>query len=222
MNNWTDEVEILLKKLRLNSILLVKYHKASYLRLTNMLKYFRIPVIVLSGVSSVFNVLLKELIPYDSASMVCSFISLSVGLIGSIEMFLQLQHSIETDHTCIHGYGLIITNITKMISLSRENRTQDAMTFLDEISNAFNKLREISVVKDKIDNKILDINIITNITENDELKIINDKQWISKYSKILLNLPQSIGSSITLTPRRQSPNTSPQVSSRKNSSDLSV
>ncbi len=62
---WSTDIENVLDKLRLNCILRTKYHKSSYFMLKARLKYFKIPVIVLSGLSSVFNVALYNLVSQE-------------------------------------------------------------------------------------------------------------------------------------------------------------
>ena len=240
MNLWSEDVESSLIKLRLSCILLSKYHKASYFHLNNLLKYFRIPTILLSSISSVFNVLLKELIDPNTSSLVCCFISLSVGLIGSVELYLNIAKTMETDLHSSTAYGAIVSNITKMLSLDRNHRTIDPIKFLEDCNHEFSKLRENSVVRDiRLADRLLELNIIKINTESDELKIINNPNWIRRYQTFLLNIPNSIGggsvrsNSFTATPTpsprpsfsprpsitRPPPNASPQMLQRKQSVD---
>ena len=134
MNNnqrahWSDDTENVLKKIRLNSLLRSKYHKMSYFTMNKLLKYFRIPVIVLSGLSSVFNIALQRYIAADTASLICCFISLTVGLIGSIEMFLQIQKRMEIDLHNSKSFAFLATDISKLLNLSREHRTVDGLIY---------------------------------------------------------------------------------------------
>ena len=61
---WSLDIENMLDKLRLNCLMRSKFHKSSYFLLKARLKYFRIPVIVLSGLSSVFNETKKSVESY--------------------------------------------------------------------------------------------------------------------------------------------------------------
>ena len=56
MNDWSDETIKILDKIRLNSILLNKYYKKQHLALHAKIKYFKIPLIVLNGVSATASV----------------------------------------------------------------------------------------------------------------------------------------------------------------------
>lgn len=232
--NWTDEIENILKKLRLNSILLSKHHSTEYFKLCNLLKYFRIPVIVLSGFSSILDVILKDYIEVQTASIICCGISLCVGMIGSIELYLSIDKNKEIALHSSKAYSNIASNINKMLSLAREQRPNDGLNYLEEMCNEYNKIGDNSVVTDEmLNSKILELNIISQLTEQDEIKISKNIKWISKYQNMLLNVkdvannilpPISSKSSLTLTPRidesyspEQSIYNSPQQNRRKNS-----
>lgn len=173
--HWSEDVENILKKLRLNSLLRSKYHKISYFNMSKMLKYFRIPVIFLSGVSSVFSIALQMYIPVQTASLICCFISLIVGIIGSIEMFLQIQKRMEIDLHNSKSFSTLATDITKILNLSKENRTIDGITYLDEKMNEYNSLVDLSIVVDlQLHEKILELNLINNLTEEEELTVLSN------------------------------------------------
>ena len=56
MNVEHNDVDLILEKIRLNCIDLSDAHKQRYIVLTSMLKYYKIPVIVISGISSIVSV----------------------------------------------------------------------------------------------------------------------------------------------------------------------
>jgi len=183
---WSSDIETVLIKLRLNSLLRSKYHKASFEYMANLLKYFRIPVIVLSSLSSVFNVALQNLMDYRTSSLICCFISLSVGLIGSIELFLQIEKRKEIDLHNSKNYELIANDITKMLTLKPENRSIDGKQFLEDTMNKYNSLCDLSTVGDKVlHNRLLELNIISNISEEEELKIFRSQKSWNPYKTLL-------------------------------------
>ena len=79
MANWSCDIELILNKIRLKSNMLNKYHKTAYFQYQHLLKSFRIPVIILSGINSVFNVALDHYIDMQTVSLLCCFLSLTVG-----------------------------------------------------------------------------------------------------------------------------------------------
>ena len=172
--HWSDDIENVLKKIRLNSLLRSKYHKISYFNTNKLLKYFRIPVIVLSGISSVFNIALQRYIAIDIASLICCFISLTVGIIGSIEMFLQIQKMMEIDLHNSKSFAFLANDISKLLNLSREHRTVDGLIYLEEKMNEYNSLVDLSIVTDiHLEKKILELDLIDNLSENDQLRILS-------------------------------------------------
>lgn len=173
--HWSDDTENVLKKIRLNSLLRSKYHKMSYFNMNKLLKYFRIPVIVLSGLSSVFNIALQHYIAVDTASLICCFISLTVGIIGSIEMFLQIQKRMEIDLHNSKSFAFLATDISKLLNLSREHRTVDGLIYLEEKMNEYNSLVDLSIVTDvQLDEKILELDLIDNLTPEEQLNILSN------------------------------------------------
>lgn len=185
--HWTQDVENILKKIRLHSLMRSKYHQTSYFNMNRLLKYFRIPVIVLSAVSSVFSVVLPQYMNIETSSMICCFISLTVGLIGSIEMFLQIQKRMEIDLHNAKSFGILATDITKMLNLSFENRTVDGLSFLEEKMNEYNSLVDLSIVIDiQLHEKILELNLIDNLTEEEELSILTNDNLQSIFRRYKL------------------------------------
>ena len=55
-NDWTTDIECVLENIRVNSVLLTTEHKKRYFGLNQTLKYFRLPVIILSGINSIISV----------------------------------------------------------------------------------------------------------------------------------------------------------------------
>ena len=174
---WSSDIENMLDKLRLNCMLRTKYHRSSYFMLKARLKYFRIPVIVLSGLSSVFNVALNNLVPQETVSLLCCFISLFVGLVGSIEMYLQVQKQMEIHLNNAKGFHSIASDITKMLMLEPEHRSIDGNAFLDEIYNEYNGFIETSIITDaQLHDTLLDLDLVgNNFKQEQNIKILNNK-----------------------------------------------
>ena len=97
INNWTKDVNAILDKIRINSILLSNEHKKSYFLLSKKLKWFRVPMIFLSTLVSVFGVGLPSYVDEITVRIFCSVISLMVGFIGSLELFLAIGNRMESE-----------------------------------------------------------------------------------------------------------------------------
>lgn len=162
-NEWSEDIDVILENIRINSIILSNYHKKKYFFLQSRLKYFRIPVIIISAFASVFNIGLQPFIDQGYISIICCLMSLITGLIGSIELFLQVQKSMESDLLYSRDFYLLAIDIFKVISLEHCNRNGDGKTFMEDKFNVYRKMIENSNILDKaiidqlapIDNNIL-------------------------------------------------------------------
>jgi len=173
--DWTNDIEKNLDALRLNSLIRSMYHKNNYFKMSARLKYFRIPIIILSGINSVFTVALSPMISQETISLLCCFISLSVGLIGSIELFLQIQKNMEIDLLNSKEFYLIAIDITKILALDRVNRVVSPLPYLDEKFNQYKNLIDSSVIIDKtVYENLLALDLINNLTPDDKIEVITN------------------------------------------------
>lgn len=148
---WSSGIEYILEEVRLNSIDMSEYHKESYYHCKGYLKYFRIPTIILSGMNSVFSVGLQSYCPQQTVSLICCLISLICGIISSIELFLSIQQTMESELVASKDFYLLSVDIFKTLSLERNMRMMNGKTYLDETYQTYCKLIENSnIVSDKM------------------------------------------------------------------------
>ena len=176
-NSWTPDIESILENIRLNSILLSSEHRKAYFQLESSLKYFRIPVIVISAFSSVFNVGLQPYLKQSIISVICCMLSLTTGLIGSIELFLSIQKKMENELINSKDFYLNAIDIYKVLSLNIDNRNQDALSYLEERYNNYCKLIENSdVINKKVSDKLAPIPVnLTSISINSNISPLSSK-----------------------------------------------
>jgi hypothetical protein len=143
-NDWNPKTENVLNNIRVNCILLNKLHKQRYFELTSSLKYYRLPVIILNGINSIFAVGLQPYIPQGTISLTNSLIALTCGIIGSIELYFGIQKRLENDMISQRDYYLLSIDIFKTLSLSPEHRPIPSKDFLEKSYNTYTKLIESS------------------------------------------------------------------------------
>lgn len=144
-NYWYLDMESILEKIRKNSVILSHHHKKYYIYLKERLKYFRIPVIVLSSINTVLSISLDKYTPY--ASIVICGINLIVTIISSIELFLNIQKQIENNLILQSGFYSLSINIYKILQLNRTNRTVKGIDFLNECFDEYNRLFHLSTLQ---------------------------------------------------------------------------
>jgi hypothetical protein len=144
MSDWTQDIENVLEQIRINSILLSKEHKKRYFYLTEILRYFRLPVIIISGINSIVSVGFQPYIDQGTISMLTCVLALLCSIIGSIELYLTIQKSMENELTSSKDYYLLSIDIYKTLTLGKDHRSMPAKEYLDEKYNEYVKLFESS------------------------------------------------------------------------------
>ena len=158
LDNWSTDIEYILEDIRANAEILAKHHKQSYISLQAQLIYFRVPLIILSALNSVFSVGLGVYIDQQTVSTTNCLISLICACISSVELFLQIQKKLELELASFHGYYLLGTKISAELKLERAHRETEGLNFLHSIVSEYNNLFEQSCVdKRDIDDKLVAI-----------------------------------------------------------------
>jgi hypothetical protein len=156
---WTVDLENVLDKIRINSTVLSEYHKERYYKYKGYLKYFRIPTIIFSAFSSVFSVGLQNFVNQSIVSIVTCLIGLFVGILNSLELFLSISQTMESELTHSRDFYLLSVDIFKTLVLKREHRPLGGKEYLDEKYGVYCKLVENSILVDKV---LSDKLVITN------------------------------------------------------------
>jgi hypothetical protein len=211
-DKWTVDIDQILESIRHNCIILSEYHRTQYFLLQKKLKYFRIPVIVVSSFAAFLNFGLQPYLDQNSVATICSVLSLFAGLLGSLELYLQIQKKMENELMNSRDYYLNAIDIYKVIRLERKNRNGDGKTYLEERYNVFRKLIENSslliensnlsdylapknnaIIKRKSGDGIIDkFKLYCNLVENTNLSNTN---VVDKLVPILVNPNKSTNDS---------------------------
>ena len=147
---WTDDIDEVLNNIRLNCVILSKLHKQRYFELQSTLKYYRLPVIILNGINSIFAVGLQPYINQGTISLTNSLIALTCGIIGSIELYFGIQKRLENDMISQRDYYLLGIDIYKTLSLDKANRPIPSKDYLEKSYNVYTKLIESSATLAKV------------------------------------------------------------------------
>ena len=143
-STWTPDVIRILEKIRINSVNFSRHHKKKYFFYKTIQKHFRLPTIILSAIGSVSSVGLQEYIEQSHISALVCFLSLSVGVLNSIELYLKITDNIENELNNSKSYYTLAIDIEKTIKLDAPNRQINAIKYLDAKYSTFQKLTEQS------------------------------------------------------------------------------
>ena len=155
-NEWSSDVESILRNIQSNCSLMSKHHKKRYLLLKGKLIYFRIPLIVLGSANSVFAVGLTAYLPQQNVSVINCMLSLVCTIITSIELFLGIQSGMEREYVAQREFYLMAVDLFSVLNLERHHRHINGKRYLEKMLSQYNKLVESSdVVRSKMVDKLL-------------------------------------------------------------------
>jgi hypothetical protein len=150
---WSSDVEKILNAIAKNCVILSRQHKLKYFYLQRLLRFFKLPCILLSSVNAVFSVSLSAFITQDRVSLLCSLISLITTIITSIELYLQIEKHMMIELEASKNYQMLYVEIIKVLTLDRNNRNIDSQAFLDKSISEYQKLYDASCI---LENNIKD------------------------------------------------------------------
>ena len=155
MDDWTTDIEFVLENIRVNCVVLAKEHKRQYFIFKDILQYFRLPLIIISGINSIISVGLQPYVTQSIISMVTCLLALICSIIGSIELYLAIQKSMENELNSQRDYYLMSVDIYKTLALSREHRPVPAKDYLEKQYNSYCKLIENSnTIMKRLDDRL--------------------------------------------------------------------
>jgi len=140
--DWSEDIEKILENIRLNSIILSTYHKDRYYHYKGHLKYFKLPLIVLSSITSIASVGLTAYMAQKDISLLTCLLSLVSAILASIELYLGIQKNMEQELLASRNFLLLAYSIYKVLNLQVEHRVEKGILFLDDTYNEYIKLVE--------------------------------------------------------------------------------
>lgn len=143
---WSHDIVCTLEAIRLNCVTLSEYHKHNYYYYKSFLKYFRLPLIVISSLNSVASVGLQGYLHQDDISMLTCGLALMTGIISSIELYMGIQKSMETELFASRQFQILGYDIFKTLSIKEEHRIENGKLFLEEKFNMYIKLVETAKI----------------------------------------------------------------------------
>jgi hypothetical protein len=151
----SDDIDTLLESIRLNSVTQASAHKRRYIILKSRLKFYRLPVICLSAINSVLCIALVPFMEQGIISLINSGLALSCGIIGSIELYLQINKQMEQTLISSKDFYVLSTDIYRYLKTARDNRNVAGTIFCDDIYNRYIKLVQSSLLlKKRLDDRL--------------------------------------------------------------------
>ena len=144
INIWTSEVEEICEKLRVNCVNLSEYHRRRYYHYKGFGKYFRVPLIILASLNSTASVGLQPYMEQGLISGITCIIGMIMGIIGSIELYLGIQSSMDLELKQSKEYYTLAIELYKVLGLRTDNRGESGKDYLNKQYSKYIKLCEAS------------------------------------------------------------------------------
>ena len=146
INKWTSDVENVLECIAFNSGLMCEHHKHQYEILIHKLLYYKIPIIFISSLNSVFAIGLNNYIEQNIVSTITCLLSLMCACISSTELYLSIQKRSDAELISYRSFYLLSLKVNSVLKLNRANRSIDGDIFLTTCLNEYSSLFENSQV----------------------------------------------------------------------------
>ena len=152
---WSNDIENLLEEIRQNSINLSNSHKNSCFFYKKTAKYFRLPTIILSSINGVASVGLTAYLDQQHISGLVCLLSVLIGIINSIELFLKVTDNMEIEREMSKEFYTLSIDIYKILQLERGNRQVSGLNYLEKKYNTYQKLYEQSnLIQGQLNDKL--------------------------------------------------------------------
>ena len=151
--NWSQPVDSLLDKIRLNVVYLTNRHINNHLYYKNCSKYFEIPTIILSVFSGSFSVGSDGLLNQEVISIVSCSISMLITILTSIKLYMKIQENSTQEQELAVSFKTLALDIFKILSLPEEDRGIDGLIYLNKIYGKYVNLVENSQILNKFNQK---------------------------------------------------------------------
>ena len=144
MNNWSDEIEEICERVRLNCVTLSEYHRKRYYYYKGYSKYFTIPLIIMASLNSTASVGLQPYLPQPTISGITCLLGMAIGIMGSIELYFGVESSQELEFKQSKDFYTLAIDLYKMLNIKRENRETSGRDYLNEQYSKYIKMCEAS------------------------------------------------------------------------------
>ena len=160
--SWSQSVDSLLDKIRLNCIQLTNRHIKNHLYYKGASAYFEIPTIILSVFSGSFSVGSDVLLQQELISIITCSISMVITILTSVKLYMKITENSTQEQELAISFKSLALDIFKTLSLRNEDRGIDGLVYLNKVYGKYINLVENS-------------SILNVMNKKDQLLIINPK-----------------------------------------------
>ena len=127
MDDWTQEVEDILEKVRINSVSLSNRHRENFYEFKNLTKWFDLPIIITSNISASISVGASAYMTQDIVSSITCSVSMFITILSGIKLYLNLDDTIKNEFEMSKQFNLLSLDIFKKLHLKGNNELKTAL-----------------------------------------------------------------------------------------------
>ena len=133
------ELLTLLDNIRINCVLYANAHRERFFVLHASLKYYKIPVLVLSSFSSAIS-LSQEYIQQNIITITNTILGLVCSIIVSVELYLGISREMSSSESVSKKFHALATEISKQITLYRVHPSTDILPYIEASYTEYSSL----------------------------------------------------------------------------------
>lgn len=138
MAKWHDSEEDFLRKIEKQCNNYHKHYSAEYTYYNRLSSKFNIPILLVSAINALTAVALNSFIDQKYVSIMNAILSSGTGFLGSIQLYMKLNERMANALRSSIAVKRIALKISKELTVAREIRVTEGLTFLQECFSEFN------------------------------------------------------------------------------------
>jgi len=178
MSKWHDSEEEFLRKIEKQCNQYHKHYSSEYTYYSHLSSKFNIPILIVSAINALTAVALNSFVDQKYVSIMNAVLSAGTGVLGSIQLYMKLNEKMANSLRSSIAMKRIALRISKELTVARDIRVTEGLTFLQECFSEFNTTIESgNPIEKKLENhlEILD----------DELKSVSSQPTTSRFRGII-------------------------------------
>jgi len=161
------ELLTLLDNIRINCVLYANAHRERFFVLHASLKYYKIPVLVLSSFSSAIS-LSQEYIQQRTITITNTILGLVCSIIVSVELYLGISREMSSSESVSKKFHALATEISKQITLYRVHPSTDILPYIEASYTEYSSLvTNSSIIRETVQDQLMKLPEMT-VSQNDQ------------------------------------------------------
>lgn len=139
---WFDSEEDFLRKIEKQANMYHKHYMKEYTYYNSLSARFNIPILIVSAMNALTAISLSSFVPQELVSILNAVLSAGTGVLGSIQLYMKLNEKTSNAIRASTLMKKLALKISKELTIARDIRVSEGMTFVQECFSEFNTVLE--------------------------------------------------------------------------------